>query len=126
MRQSSCCSFFKQKTASEIRPRDWSSGVCSSDRAHARHLLDEGADLIDVGGESTRPKAAPVSEEQELRRVLPVIERLAGEVKLPISIDTLKPAVARACLRAGASLVNDVAAGRNDELMWEVVAEARA
>jgi len=94
--------------------------------AHARHLLDEGADLIDVGGESTRPKAAPVSEEEELRRVLPVIERLAGEVKLPISIDTLKPAVARACLRAGASLVNDVAAGRNDELMWEVVAEARA
>ncbi len=93
---------------------------------HARELIAQGADLIDIGGESTRPNAAPVSETEELRRVLPVIEQLAGIVKVPLSIDTQKPAVARAALRAGASLVNDIAANRRDEEMWRVVAEARA
>ena len=93
---------------------------------HAHRQIAEGADLIDVGGESTRPDAAPVSEAEELRRVLPVIERLAGLVKVPISIDTMKPAVARAALRAGASIVNDVAANRPDPAMWLVVAEAGA
>src|SRR5205085_12023584 len=63
--------------------------------AHALRLVEEGADLIDIGGESTRPKATPVTEEEELHRVLPVIERLASQVKAPISIDTMKPAVAR-------------------------------
>ncbi len=89
-------------------------------------LVREGADMIDVGGESTRPNAAPVSEADELRRVLPVIEVLAGKVQIPLSIDTMKPAVARAALRAGASIVNDVAANREDDLMWRVVAEAQA
>jgi dihydropteroate synthase len=89
---------------------------------HALELIDEGADMIDVGGESTRPKAAPVSEAEELRRVIPVIERLAGLVTVPISIDTMKPAVARAALQAGASIVNDVAASRTDDAMWRVVA----
>src|SRR6059058_2422509 len=66
--------------------------------AHALRLVEEGADIIDIGGESTRPGAIPVSETEELRRVLPVIERLAGQVRVPISIDTMKPAVARAAL----------------------------
>jgi dihydropteroate synthase len=93
---------------------------------HALELVGEGADMIDVGGESTRPKAMPVSEAEELRRVLPVIEGLARQVKVPISIDTMKPSVARAALQAGASMVNDVAAHREDETMWRVVAEAEA
>jgi dihydropteroate synthase len=93
---------------------------------HALKLIAEGADLLDIGGESTRPGAAPVSEAEELRRVLPVIEQLAAEVKVPLSIDTMKPAVAVAALRAGASIVNDVAANRTDPAMWRVVAAAGA
>ena len=94
--------------------------------AHALRLAEEGADIIDVGGESTRPRAAPVAEAEELRRVVPVIEQLAGRLKVPISIDTMKPAVARAALQAGASIVNDVAANRQEDAMWHVVGEARA
>lgn len=96
---------------------------CAAAVAHGKRLVAEGADLIDVGGESTRPGAAPVSEAEELRRVLPVIERLVEAVPVPISIDTMKPGVARAALQAGASLVNDVGANRTDPAMWEVVAE---
>ncbi len=76
--------------------------------AHARQLIAEGADVVDVGGESSRPGAEPVAEDVELARVLPVIEALAGEVR--VSVDTVKPAVARAAVAAGASLVNDVSA----------------
>ena len=76
--------------------------------AHARQLIAEGADLIDIGGESSRPGAESVDEAEELRRVLPVVQALAGEVR--ISIDTVKPAVARAAVEAGASLINDVSA----------------
>ena len=94
--------------------------------AHAVELVEEGADLLDIGGESTRPNAVPVEESEELRRVLPVLERLVGTVKVPISIDTLKPAVARAALQAGASLVNDVGMARKNLEMWQVVAEAGA
>ena len=94
--------------------------------AHALQLVEQGAEILDIGGESTRPGASPVSEAEELRRVMPVIEQLAGRVKVPISIDTVKPGVARAALAAGASLVNDVAANRDDTALWEVVAEARA
>ena len=93
---------------------------------HALALIREGADMIDVGGESTRPKATPVSEAEELQRVLPVIETLAGQVTVPLSIDTMKPSVARAALRAGASIVNDVAANRKDDALWRAVAEAGA
>jgi len=93
---------------------------------HGLELVSEGADIIDVGGESTRPNAKPVTEEEELRRVLPVIEQLARQVKVPISVDTQKPTVARAALEAGASIVNDIAANRNDTEMWQVVAQARA
>jgi dihydropteroate synthase len=93
---------------------------------HALQLLSEGAEILDIGGESTRPGAAPVTEAEELRRVLPVIEQLAGRVKVPISIDTQKPAVARAALAAGASIVNDIATNRDDDAMWRLVAEAGA
>jgi dihydropteroate synthase len=94
--------------------------------AHALKLVEQGADILDIGGESTRPRAVPVTEAEELRRVVPVIERLAGVVKIPISIDTMKPGVARAALKAGASIVNDVAANREEESLWQVVAEAQA
>jgi dihydropteroate synthase len=94
--------------------------------AHALRLIEQGAEIIDIGGESTRPGASPMSEAEELRRVMPVIEQLAGHVKVPISIDTAKPGVARAALAAGASLVNDVAANRDDTALWEIVAGARA
>jgi dihydropteroate synthase len=89
-------------------------------------LVEQGAEIIDIGGESTRPGALPVSEAEELRRVMPAIEQLAGQVKVPISIDTVKPGVARAALTAGASIVNDVAANREDPALWRFVAEARA
>ena len=76
--------------------------------AHARTMLDEGADILDVGGESTRPGAAPVPLEEELRRVLPLVERLAGELGARVSVDTSKPEVMRAAVKAGAVMINDV------------------
>ncbi len=94
--------------------------------AHGLELVAQGADILDIGGESTRPNAVPVNVDEELRRVIPVIEQLAGRVKIPLSIDTLKPVVARAALTAGASIVNDVAANRSDDAMWKIVAEFRA
>jgi dihydropteroate synthase len=94
---------------------------------HALRLVAEGADIIDVGGESTRPNATPVSEQEELRRVMPVIEELVSrKVPTPISIDTMKPIVAEAAIRAGASIVNDVAANRDDSVMWQLVRETEA
>ena len=116
---------------------------------HALALVAQGAEILDIGGESTRPGAQPVSEKEELRRVIPVIENLAdifrnnGRAALPrrrpadpqvsptklsvaLSIDTTKPAVARAALTAGASIVNDVAANRSGAAMWKIVAEFRA
>ncbi|MGB9687463.1 dihydropteroate synthase [Thermogutta sp.] len=86
-------------------------------------LVEEGADIIDVGGESTRPGAQPVSPQEELRRVLPVITALAERVSVPLSIDTSKAVVAREALAAGVQIVNDVTALRGDPQMLEVVAE---
>ena len=80
--------------------------------AQAERMAAEGAAIIDVGGESTRPGAAPVDAEEELRRVIPVIERLVSSLTIPVSVDTQKPAVMRAAIAAGASMVNDVAALR--------------
>ena len=77
--------------------------------AHGRQLVEEGADLLDIGGESSRPGAQSVSAEEELRRVLPVIEALAG-VGVPLSVDTVKPEVMRRAAAAGASVINDIAA----------------
>jgi dihydropteroate synthase len=94
--------------------------------AHARAMVAEGADLLDVGGESTRPGADPVGPEEELRRVMPVVEALASEGAIPVSIDTSKAVVARAAAAAGASFVNDVTAFRGDPGMAAAVAEAGA
>ena len=91
--------------------------------AHGVALAEEGADILDVGGESTRPGASYVDEATELARVLPVVEALAVKTDTPISIDTRKSAVARAALEAGASMVNDVSAGRDDPEMLATVAE---
>ena len=93
---------------------------------HGLRLADEGAEIIDIGGESTRPGSEPVSATEELRRVVPVIARLAKRCGAVISIDTQKPAVARAALDAGASIVNDIAANRESPEMWQIVAEAKA
>ena len=113
-----------------VTPDSFSNGGQFSDPkaaiAHALKLVREGAEILDVGGESTRPRAVPVEESEELRRVIPVIEELAHKVKVPISIDTLKPEVARAALKTGASIVNDVAANREDEEMWRLAADAQA
>ncbi len=106
--------------------------------AHGVELVGEGADILDVGGESTRPGAEPVAVEEELRRVLPVVEGLAaagasrgwasteGRRSIALSIDTSKAAVARAALRAGANLVNDVTALRGDPAMAAAVADSGA
>jgi dihydropteroate synthase len=91
--------------------------------AHGRRLVEEGAALVDVGGESTRPGAAPVSEDEELERVESVLDGLSG---LPVSIDTSKAVVARRALELGADLVNDVTALRGDPAMAEVVADGDA
>ncbi|HDS0922870.1 TPA: dihydropteroate synthase [Stenotrophomonas maltophilia] len=82
--------------------------------AHGLQLVAEGADLLDIGGESTRPGAAPVALEEELRRVVPVIEQLAAQTQVPISIDTFKPEVMRAAVAAGAGMINDIHALRQD------------
>jgi dihydropteroate synthase len=95
--------------------------------AHARRLVAEGAQILDIGGESTRPGAEPVAAHEELRRVAPVLERLADEdTGAQISIDTSKALVARSALAAGASLVNDVSALRADRQMAQVVADSGA
>lgn len=93
---------------------------------HGRRLAEEGAQIIDVGGESTRPGSLPISAEEELERVLPVISQLRKEVGALISIDTSKAVVARAALDAGASIINDVSAGRADEEMLPLAAERSA
>ncbi len=88
--------------------------------AHAFELIDDGADIIDIGGESTRPGSDPTSLEEELSRVIPVIEELSASSDVPISIDTMKPEVAERSLAAGASIINDIC-GIRDERMADVV-----
>ncbi len=109
-----------------VTPDSFSDGGSYSDVPAAvdagLQLVEDGADILDVGGESTRPGATPVSTQDELRRVIPVIERLAAAVSVPISIDTMKAEVAREALAAGASIVNDVSAGRFDPSLLEVCA----
>jgi len=94
--------------------------------AHARAMLSEGADLVDVGGESSRPGSQPISAALEIERVLPVIAALARDGRTAVSVDTTKASVARAALEAGASVVNDVSAGRNDPELLGLVAERGA
>ena len=113
-----------------VTPDSFSDGGCFLEPTkavdHALRMVEDGAEIVDVGGESTRPNATPVPESEELRRVLPVLEQLSPRLRVPISIDTRKPRVARAALQAGAALVNDIRANREDAEMWEVVAEAQA
>jgi dihydropteroate synthase len=94
--------------------------------AHAEQMISEGADIIDVGGESTRPGGEPVSVEEEIERVVPVIEVLVRRFEVPISVDTTKSEVARAALAAGAAIVNDVSALRFDFYVADAVARAGA
>lgn len=113
-----------------VTPDSFSDGgqFCDTMAAvsHGLDLAQQGAAILDIGGESSRPGAAPVSEAEELRRVIPVIEGLVARTQIPLSIDTTKPAVARAALAAGASIVNDVGANRAETGMWQLVAETGA
>jgi dihydropteroate synthase len=99
---------------------------CDPERAvaHALRLVEEGADLLDIGAESTRPGALPVDEREERRRLVPVVAAVAKAVSVPISVDTSKAEVARAAIDAGAIMVNDVTALRGDSAMVGVVAQA--
>lgn len=110
-----------------VTPDSFSDGglFARADEAikHGMALVADGADILDVGGESTRPGAAPVGEVEEARRVVPVVAELARAASVPISIDTTKASVARAALDAGATIVNDVSAGRFDAGMFALVAE---
>jgi dihydropteroate synthase len=92
--------------------------------AHALEMVEEGADLIDIGAESSRPGAEPVSETEELRRLIPVVREVCRRVSVPVSVDTTKAAVAAAAIEAGAAMVNDISAGQADPAMMPVVAEA--
>jgi len=94
--------------------------------ARGKEIEQEGADIIDIGGESSRPGSDPISEEEEIRRVLPVIDGLIGTVKIPISIDTYRSGVAERAIDAGAQIVNDISAFRFDEKMAEVAAKQQA
>jgi len=94
--------------------------------ARGVQIAEEGADIIDIGGESTRPGAEPVSAKEELKRVLPVIEELRAKIDISVSIDTSKSDVASAALDAGASIINDVTAGQGDEKMLPLAAKRKA
>jgi dihydropteroate synthase len=113
-----------------VTPDSFSDGgeFLTADKATERGLqmAAEGAHIIDVGGESTRPGSEPVTVEEELRRVIPVIENLRPTLDIPISIDTSKAEVAEAAIQAGASIVNDITGGRGDDQMLPLVAETES
>ncbi len=92
--------------------------------AHALELVEQGADILDIGGESTRPGAEPVTFDEELRRVIPVIEGLVSQTEVPISIDTMKSQVAQAALDVGAEIINDVSAFEFDTAMIDVASKS--
>lgn len=111
-----------------VTPDSFSDGghynTFDSALAHADRMVSEGADIIDVGGESSRPGAEPVSEDEEKRRVLPLIEEFARRYEAPISIDTCKPSVARAAVDSGASIINDITALADSDMV-HVAADAK-
>jgi len=113
-----------------VTPDSFSDGgrFSSTDAAieHGLHLASDGADLLDLGGESSRPGSQPVSLDEELARVVPVVRGLAGRLSIPISVDTTKAEVARRSLAAGAAIVNDITSGLGDPDMMAVAAEAAA
>jgi dihydropteroate synthase len=108
-----------------VTPDSFSDGGHFSDTKtaveHGLQMAEDGADIIDIGGESTRPGSEPVSEEQEMGRVVPVIERLAHHLRIPLSIDTYKARVAKAALESGASIVNDISGMTFDPQMRDTV-----
>ena len=110
-----------------VTPDSFSDGGLYLDKSlavrRAHEMIEDGADIIDIGGESTRPGSEPVSLEEEIARTIPVIEALAKDIKVPISIDTYKAEVAKRALDAGASMVNDISGLRFDPDMPEVVSE---
>jgi dihydropteroate synthase len=112
-----------------VTPDSFSDGGAYLDSeeaiARALQLEREGADIVDIGGESTRPGAAPVSAEEELRRILPVIQQLRGRLRIPMSVDTSRASVAAAALSAGAEMINDVSGLRNDPRLGEIARRAR-
>ena len=113
-----------------VTPDSFSDGGRFFDRAraleHAERLVAEGADILDIGGESTRPGSLDVDAEEEARRVVPIVEALAGRAGVPVSIDTTKASVARAALAAGAEIVNDISGLRFDPSLAEEAASAGA
>ncbi|MGA9365448.1 MAG: dihydropteroate synthase [Bacteroidota bacterium] len=113
-----------------VTPDSFSDGGKFFDKSgaieHALRMTEEGADIIDIGGESTRPGSDSISADEELRRVIPVIEALSGKVSVPISIDTYKSAVARRAIEAGATIVNDISGLTFDPEMPAVAAQYKA
>jgi len=113
-----------------ITPDSFSDGGAYLDSeaaiARALQIQKDGADILDIGGESTRPGASPISSEEEIRRVLPVIKVLRGKLRIPMSVDTRRADVAEAALRAGAEILNDVSALRTDQRLAEIARRARA
>jgi dihydropteroate synthase len=113
-----------------VTPDSFSDGseFFTADKAieRALQMVGQGAHIIDIGGESARPGAEPVTLEEELSRVIPVIQNLRPKLDVPISIDTSKAEVARAAIKAGASIVNDVTGGRGDDQMLPLVAETKS
>lgn len=113
-----------------ITPDSFSDGgeYFDLDRAveHAKKLIDEGADAIDIGGESTRPYAEPLDEVEELERVIPVIKKLRQTYQIPLSIDTYKSKVAKEAMKAGADIINDISGGSLDPKIYDVAAETEA
>jgi dihydropteroate synthase len=91
--------------------------------ARAKRLASEGADIIDIGGESTRPGSVPISTDEELRRVIPVVEKLAQEISVPLSVDTYKLEVARQALNAGANMINDIWGLKKEPMLAELAAQ---
>jgi len=113
-----------------VTPDSFSDGGQFQDPARAvetaLRMVDAGADLVDIGGESTRPGAQPVGDVEERRRVLPVVEALAGRLSVPLSVDTYRASVAEAALQAGAAIINDISGLRYDAALGAVVARHRA
>jgi dihydropteroate synthase len=113
-----------------VTPDSFSDGGHFLDHAaaidHARQLVEQGADLLDIGGESTRPYATPVDTDEELDRVIPVLREVCPRVSVPVSVDTSKAAVARAAIAVGVEIINDVTGLEGDPQMLEVARESRA
>lgn len=112
-----------------VTPDSFSDGgrFCQPDAAlfHVQEMIEEGADIIDIGGESTRPGHTAISQEEEIQRVVPIIEKVAANFDIPISIDTYKSAVAREAINAGACMVNDIWGLKADRQMAPLIAEKK-